>query len=455
VTAENPDLKVDLAGVAPELARAALRLAGRLREVGFTVFYAGGCVRDLLLGRPIHDVDIATAATPEQIQALFPQNRPVGAHFGVILVMEGGFQFQVATFRTDFSYRDGRHPGEVHFSTPPEDAERRDFTVNGLFLDPFDGTVTDYVGGLEDLREGVIRAIGQPGQRFAEDHLRLMRAIRFAAGLGFRIEPDTWTALRHAAPALSRISSERIQEELLKTLTQAGAAAALDLLEASGLLAVFLPEASAMVGVPQPSAYHPEGDVFRHVCLMFEKACYPLSPSLAMAVLLHDIAKPPCFRIRDRIRFHGHAELGSAMAGRIMARLKFSQDLTRQVSEMVAHHLQFMHVPKMRLSTLKRFLRLENFAEHLELHRLDCAASHGELQNYDFCRAQLSALPAETISPPLLVSGRDLIDLGLAPGPLFKQILEEVETLQLEEKLSERAEALEFVRQRFCHGKKV
>ena len=455
MTAEAPGLRLDLAAAAPELARAARRVARRLQEAGFTVFYAGGCVRDLLLGRSIHDVDIATAATPEQIQALFPHTRPVGAHFGVVLVLEGDFQFQVATFRTDFSYRDGRRPGEVHFSTPPEDAQRRDFTINGLFLDPFTGSVTDYVDGLPDIRDRVIRAIGQPGQRFAEDHLRLMRAVRFAAGLDFRIHPDTWSAIRGAAASLKRISCERIQEELVKSLTRARADRALDLFEASGLLAVFLPEASAMVGVPQPCAYHPEGDVFRHVRLMYEKARYPLSPSLAMAVLLHDIAKPATFRIRDRIRFHGHAELGADMAVRIMTRLKFSQELTRLVSEMVLHHLRFMHVPKMRLSTLKRFLRLENFTEHLELHRLDCAASHGDLQHYEFCRAQLEALPAEKISPPLLVSGRDLIELGLAPGPLFRKILEEVETMQLEEQLHERAEALDFVRERYCQPKKV
>ncbi|NLI47637.1 MAG: CCA tRNA nucleotidyltransferase [Acidobacteria bacterium] len=436
-------------GVDPVLFGAAGRIVATLHAAGFTAYFAGGCIRDLLLGRPVQDVDIATDAVPAEIQRLFPDHRAVGAQFGVILVKLDGIPFEVATFRADLAYRDGRHPEGIRFSTPAEDARRRDFTVNGLFYDPRRRVIIDYVGGEADLAARCIRTIGAPDDRFSEDHLRLMRAVRFAAGLGFTIDTATWESLRRLAPAIHRVAPERIREELLKGLTRRGADTALDLLERSGLLAAILPEASAMVGIPQPETYHPEGDVFTHVRAMFAAADYPLPGALAMGILLHDIAKPPTFRIRDRIRFHGHVELGVALSRRIMERLRFAREETERVSALVASHLQFMHVQEMRPSRLKRFLRMDDFDLHLELHRLDCLGSHRLLDHHTFCREQLAALGTAAISPPPLLTGRDLIELGFQPGPQFKTILHEVETLQLEDRLTTREAALEHVRRRY------
>jgi poly(A) polymerase len=441
------------AGVESALWAAAEAVASTLRAAGFTAYFAGGCIRDMLLGRPVQDIDIATDAVPAKVRRIFPDHRAVGAQFGVILVKAGRATFEVATFRADLAYHDGRHPEGIRFSSPEEDARRRDFTVNGLFYDPGRRVIIDFVGGEADLAAKRIRTIGPPDARFGEDHLRLMRAVRFAAALGFAIDPDTWNALRRLAPLALRVAPERIREELLKCLSRAGAADALDLLEQSGLLAAVLPEASAMVGIPQPEAYHPEGDVFTHVRAMFAAADYPLSGTLAMGILLHDIAKPATFRIRDRIRFHGHDELGVTLARGILERLRFSNEDTDRVAALVASHLQFMHVRQMRPSRLKRFLRTDGFAEHLELHRLDCLGSHRKLDHHAFCLEQLAALGQEAINPPPLVSGRDLIELGLTPGPRFKTILHEVETLQLEEKLATRGEALAHIRRRYLGGR--
>ncbi len=435
-------------GADPVLFGAAAGIANALHAAGFTAYFAGGCIRDLLLGRPVQDIDIATDAVPAEIQRLFPDHRAVGAQFGVILVKAENIPFEVATFRSDLAYRDGRHPEGIRFSSPQEDAQRRDFTVNGLFYDPRRRVILDYVGGESDLKARIIRTIGAPDDRFSEDHLRLMRAVRFAAALDFSIDDETWEALNRLAPMIRRIAPERIREELLKCLTRQGADTALDLLERSGLLAAILPEVSAMVGIPQPEAYHPEGDVFTHVRAMYAAAAYPLPDALAMGILLHDIAKPPTFRIRDRIRFNGHVEQGVALSRRIMERLRFSREETGRVGELVAAHLQFMHVRDMRPSRLKRFLRMDNFDLHLELHRLDCLGSHRLLDHHAFCREQLAALGTEAIRPPPLVTGRDLIELGLRPGPRFKAILHEIETLQLEDRLTTRAEALDFVRRR-------
>ncbi|HOB51338.1 MAG TPA: CCA tRNA nucleotidyltransferase [Acidobacteriota bacterium] len=445
----EPARPYEPSGVDPVLFGAAGRIVATLHAAGFTAYFAGGCIRDLLLGRPVQDVDIATDAVPAEIQRLFPDHRAVGAQFGVILVKLEGISFEVATFRADLAYRDGRHPEGIRFSTPAEDARRRDFTVNGLFYDPRRRVIIDYVGGEADLAARCIRTIGAPDDRFSEDHLRLMRAVRFAAGLEFTIDAATWQSLRRLAPAILRVAPERIREELLKALTRRGADTALDLLERSGLLAAVLPEASAMVGIPQPETYHPEGDVFTHVQAMFAAADYPLPDALAMGILLHDIAKPPTFRIRDRIRFHGHVELGVDLSRRIMERLRFSREETERVCALVASHLQFMHVQEMRPSRLKRFLRMDDFDLHLELHRLDCLGSHRLLDHHTFCREQLAALGTAAISPPPLLSGRDLIELGFQPGPLFKTILHEVETLQLEDRLTTREAALEHVRRRY------
>jgi len=445
----EPARPYEPSGVDPALFGAAGRIVETLHAAGFTAYFAGGCIRDLLLGRPVQDIDIATDAVPAEIQRLFPDHRAVGAQFGVILVKLEGIPFEVATFRADLAYRDGRHPDGIRFSSPEEDARRRDFTVNGLFYDPRRRVLIDYVGGEADLAARCIRTIGAPDDRFSEDHLRLMRAVRFAAGLGFEIEAGTWAAVRRLAPAILRVAPERIREELLKSLTRRGADIALDLLERSGLLAAILPEASAMVGIPQPETYHPEGDVFTHVRAMFAAADYPLPDALAMGILLHDIAKPPTFRIRDRIRFHGHVELGVIVSRRIMERLRFSREETERVSALVASHLQFMHVQEMRPSRLKRFLRMDDFDLHLELHRLDCLGSHRLLDHHAFCRDQLAALGTAAINPPPLLTGRDLIELGFQPGPQFKTILHEIETLQLEDRLTTREEALEHVRRRY------
>ncbi len=436
----------------PALLAAGRRVVDRLAEAGHTAYLAGGCVRDAILERPIEEIDIATSATPAQVQALFPATRAVGAHFGVVLVPEGRHLFEVATFRTDLSYRDGRHPEAVRFSTPEEDAERRDFTINGMFYDLSARKVIDFVHGMEDLRRKVVRAIGSPDCRFEEDHLRLIRCVRFAATLDFRIETGTWEAVRRNAPSIRDIAVERVQEELVKGLTRPRASAFLQLLLDSGLLAAVLPEAAAMAGVAQPETFHPEGDVFIHVKQMFDEARYPLTPTLALGVLLHDVGKPPTFQVRDRIRFHGHADVGADMARRILARLKFSKDVIERVEELVRQHLVFMHVQEMRPSRLKRFLRQPHFDEHLELHRLDCLGSHRKLGHYDFCRKALRELPPEVIRPAPLITGDDLIALGLKPGPRFKEILEEIETLQLEDKLKTRDEAVAHVEERWLSG---
>jgi poly(A) polymerase len=437
----------------PDLLAAGRRVTDRLAQAGHITYFAGGCVRDALLGRTVRDLDIATAARPEQVLALFPAARAVGAHFGVVLVPEGGHPLEVATFRTDLSYRDGRHPEAVRFSSPEEDAQRRDFTINGMFYDPAGRKVLDFVDGRADLRREQVRAIGDPNRRFEEDRLRLLRCLRFAAVLEFEIEPATWEALRRHAPTIIAMATERIQEELVKGLTQPGASRYLQLLLDSGLLAVILPEAAAMAGVAQPETFHPEGDVFTHVRKMLDEARYPLTPTLALGVLLHDVGKPPTYQERDRIRFHGHAEVGADMARRILTRLKFGRDVVDRVEELVRQHLVFMHVQEMRPSRLKRFLRQPHFDEHLELHRLDCQGSHRKLGHYEFCRKALRDLPPEVIRPAPLITGDDLIALGLQPGPRFKEILEEIETLQLEDKLRTRDEALAYVQTKWMEDR--
>lgn len=425
------------------------KIARKLRAEGHQAWLVGGAVRDRLLHRPAKDWDVATDARPERILQLFPGSGQVGAHFGVVLVRENGAQVEVATFRSDHAYADGRRPVSVRFEDDPEaDVRRRDFTINALLEDPDTHEVVDFVDGQADLERGVVRAIGDPEMRFREDHLRLLRAVRFAARLGFEIEPQTMEAIRRLHPLIRTVSAERVRDELLRILTEGGARRGFELLDRTGLLLEILPEVKAMQGVEQPPEFHPEGDVWTHTLLMLENLREP-SPALALGALLHDVGKPRTFRRAERIRFDGHVEEGLRMAQDILARLRFSGEDTRQVLALIANHMRFMDAPRMKESTLKRFLRLERFEEHLELHRLDCMASHGELENYQYVRGKVEELPPSQIRPRPLVTGRDLIEAGYRPGPAFKEILAAVEDMQLEGKLRSRDQALDWVRARF------
>jgi poly(A) polymerase len=424
-------------------------IVARLREGGAQAYFAGGCVRDCILGRTPNDYDVTTEAPPDQILRLFPDAQQVGAHFGVMLISRGGAEVEVATFRSEHSYDDGRHPSQVKFETDPRlDVQRRDFTVNALLQDPLTGEVLDFVGGRADLDAKLIRAIGDPEVRFAEDHLRLLRAIRFAAVLGFEIEGGTMAAIRRMAKLILDISAERVRDELARILTEGDARRGFELLHESGLLVQVLPEIAALQGVEQPPQFHPEGDVWTHTLMMLGYLRAP-SVTLALGVLLHDVGKPPTFRIVERIRFDGHMEVGARMAVDILTRLRFSSDQIRQVERLVADHLRFKDVKQMRESTLKRFLRQPHFDELLELHRLDCLASHGWLDNHIYVQSKLSEHPPEHLKPARLISGNDLIEAGYAPGPAFQQILREVEDAQLEGRIHTGEEALAMVRSRF------
>ena len=425
-----------------------------LRAAGHQAYFVGGCVRDLQLGREPADYDVATDARPERVQQLFPGSLSVGARFGVILVVEGDMQIEVATFRSDMGYSDGRHPDAVKYAdSPQEDVSRRDFTINGLMLDPETGEVLDFVGGRADIAARIVRAIGQPAVRFAEDKLRMIRAVRFAARFGYAIEPATFAAIQAAAPQIHQVSPERLREELTKLLTEGAARRAFELLEETGLLPELLSEVAHMRGVTQPPQYHPEGDVWIHTRMMLEMIPAGAPATLAWSVLLHDVGKPPTFKSAaetgDRIRFDGHAEIGAVMAAEICRRLRFSTDDTDQIESLVANHLRFKDVFEMRPATLKRFVRLPNFDQHLELHRLDCSSSHGKLDAYEFVRKFLRETPPEQVRPPRLVTGDDLAQMGLRPGPRFKEILETVEEAQLDGRLKERDDALAFVRSNY------
>ena len=408
-------------------------------------------MRDLLLGREPEDYDVATDAHPARVQELFPSSVDVGAKFGVILVLADGAQVEVATFRSDVGYTDGRHPDRVEYSSSPEqDVLRRDFTINGLMLDQETKQLLDFVGGREDLEQGIVRAIGNPHLRFREDRLRMARAVRFAARFGYAIDPATLEAISAAAPHITSVSPERLRDELTKVLTEGAARRAFELLDSTGLLKPSLPEVAATQGVPQPPEFHPEGDVWIHTLLMLERLQPRSSPTLAWAVLLHDVGKPPTFRSAqetgDRIRFDGHAEIGARMAASICRRLRFSADDIQQIESLVANHLRFKDVFQMRPATLKRFVRLPRFEEeHLELHRLDCLCSHGNLDAYEFVRRFLRDTPPQEVHPPRLLTGDDLKAIGFKPGPSFKEILHAVEEGQLDGRLTNREEALNFV----------
>jgi len=451
---------------------AARHIVTTLRYAGHQAYLAGGCVRDLLLGIVAQDYDVATSATPSIILQLFPNKKTltVGAHFGVVLVREpndgddNGVSTEVATFRHDGSYSDGRHPDTVRFSTrPQEDVQRRDFTINGMLLDPviFDETgdtsaaTLDYVGGRADLEAHIVRAIGDPAKRFTEDKLRMLRAIRFAARLDFEIEPKTFAAIRSAASQINQVSPERIRDELTLMLTEGRARRAFELLDATGLLAHILPEATRMHGVQQPPEFHPEGDVWIHTMLLLEKLPAGVSPTLAWGALLHDIGKPATFRApdpndpHDHMRFNGHVEVGVRVSEKILGRLRFSNEETAQIVALVKNHMRFGDVLHMRESTLKRFLRLPQFDEHLELHRIDCLAAHGDLSLYDFAKEHYERAPEEEIRPKLLLTGRELIAAGYHPGPKFKVMLEAAEDAQLEGAISTPEQALALLRERF------
>src|SRR5712671_5867541 len=427
------------------------RICATLRRNGHQAYLVGGCVRDLLLGRDPSDYDISTDARPERVQELFPRSLAVGAKFGVILAVEDGAQVEVATFRSDVGYSDGRHPDHVVYAdSAKEDVRRRDFTVNGLLMDPATREVLDFVDGRADLSAGIVRAIGDPRARFAEDKLRMMRAVRFAARFGFRIEPETMAAAQALAPQVTQVSPERLREELTKLLTEGAAQRGFELLDDTGLLTVVLPDVARMRGVEQPPQFHPEGDVWIHTRMMLEKLPPNCSSTLAWGVLLHDVGKPPTFAPATgpgtRIRFDGHVEVGARMTERICRELRFSNEDTEQIESLVANHLRFKDVHDMRQATLKRFVRLPRFEEHLELHRLDCLSSHGSLEAYDFVQQFLARTPPEQVRPPRLVTGDDLKGMGMRPGPRFKEILLAVEEAQLDGRFSDRESALEFAR---------
>lgn len=440
-----------------EKAREAARVVRVLRDHGHSAYLVGGCVRDLLLGREPADYDVATSASPDEVMRVFPKTYAVGAQFGVVLVpvlkdradgTRGNYAIEVATYRSDGAYSDGRHPDRVQFSSEAQlDVQRRDFTINGLLLDPITSEVLDFVGGQADLQRGVIRAIGAPELRFAEDKLRMLRAVRFAARFGYRIDQQTFSAIRELAPQIHQVSNERIRDEILKMLTEGHARRAFELLDETGLLVQVLPEVKKMQGVEQPPQFHPEGDVWIHTLLLLEGLPAGVSKTLALGVLLHDVGKPPTFRVApDRIRFDHHAEVGTRMAEEICRRFHLSNEETHQVSSLVANHMRFGDVMKMKESTLKRFFRLPRFEEHLELHRLDCLSSHRDLSLYDFAREQFHTLPAQQIRPDPLITGNDLIAAGYPPGPKFKDLLTAVEDAQLEGAIATRDEALSLVK---------
>jgi putative nucleotidyltransferase with HDIG domain len=423
----------------------------RLRQEGHAAFLVGGCVRDLLLGKTPKDFDVATSARPAELLRLFPGADQVGAHFGVVLVHEGGANVEVATFRSDLGYADGRHPVAVEFETDPrQDALRRDFTINALLMDPASGEILDFVGGRADLEAQVIRAIGDPETRFREDHLRLLRAVRFAARLGFEIEAETFAAIPRLAPSIQSVAAERVRDEIARILTEGGARRGFELLDAAGLLQEILPEISAMKGVAQPPEFHPEGDVWTHTLIMLDGLREP-SLTLALGVLLHDVGKPGTFRIAERIRFDGHVEKGIELAHALLTRLRFPNDVIAGAEALIANHMKFMETPRMRESTLKRFMRMPDFEEHMALHRLDCLSSHGHLDNYEFVRQKQREIPPEVLKPAPLVTGKDLIAAGFRPGPAFGVVLSEIEDAQLEGRVTSAEEALRMAREKLEH----
>ncbi len=427
----------------------ALKIVKALKKKGHEALWAGGCVRDLVMRKKPNDIDIATSARPDEVEKLFKKTIPVGKQFGVILVQEDGHVFEVATFRSEGKYLDGRHPENVRFTNAKEDALRRDFTVNALFYDPVKKKIIDYVGGKKDIRAKVIRTVGNPGDRFDEDKLRILRAVRFAANLGFKIEPETWKAVREFAPKIHKVSRERIREELVKIFTRPNAGKGLMLLNESGLLKEVLPEIDAMKGVEQSPEYHPEGDVFIHTKLLLDKLKEP-DAVLAFSALLHDVGKPRAFtRDGDKIHFYEHEKIGADMAKEILKRLRFSSKDIDDVSLCVANHMKFAHVKQMREGKLKRFMAQDTFQTELELHRIDCLSSHGKLDNYYFLKKKLKETKKADLKPKPLLNGNDLIQSGYKPGPAMGLILHDLYDAQLEGAIKTRQEALNWVLKHF------
>lgn len=447
-------MKIEFNKKSLPLIEAARGVARKIRDAGYEALFAGGCVRDGLLGRAVKDVDIATSATPEQVEDIF-QGRSVsiGKAFGVILVLEGEYDFDVASFRSDGAYVNGRHPTAVHFCSAEEDARRRDFTINGLFLDPQSSEVIDYIDGVEDLKAGIVRAIGCARTRFEEDHLRMLRAVRFASVLEFEMETETWQALCAMSERVSKVSVERIANEFLRTICEAPKPSiAMNMLRESGLLQEFLPEVVALYGVEQPPQFHPEGDVWTHTCMMLDGVAAPRDPVLALGVLFHDIGKPPAYSYgphpktgETRIRFMGHADIGTRMTGDIMQRLKFPTALTAAVKELVEHHMRFIDVQKMRKSTLRRLLGLKNIENLLELNKQDSLASTGDLSSWEYAMESYDQFKNEPILPPPLVSGRTLMQWGVEPGPEMGKLLKQIYDAQLEGELCSLEEARSYI----------
>jgi poly(A) polymerase len=439
----------------PDSTKAIARnLVERLQRAGFQAFWVGGCVRDVLLGRQPQDFDIATDARPEQIEKIFPKTLAVGRQFGVMVVVENGRPFQVATFRAEENYADGRRPEKVVFADARADAWRRDFTINGLFYDPVAEKLHDWVGGRDDLRAGIIRTIGRPEERFAEDHLRLLRAVRLAARLGFEIEPATFAAIQSLAPQIKRISAERVRDELVKLFAppekaerlspEAPAARGLVLLRESGLLEQVLPELAATITCAQSPEFHPEGSVFEHLRRMLAQMPPGASELLPWTILLHDIAKPATAQkdpVTGAIHFYGHEKVGAVMAEEILRRLRFPRKQIAVIVACVRHHMQFKDVRQMRKATLRRLLLRPTFPLELELHRLDCLGSHGNLAHYEFLQAQAEELKRKPKIRPPLLTGKDLIALGMKPGPAMGALLREIREKQLAEELKTKRQA--------------
>ncbi|MBI4358959.1 MAG: CCA tRNA nucleotidyltransferase [Candidatus Omnitrophica bacterium] len=432
-----------------EAKKLALGIVQSLAKADFLAYFAGGCVRDLIMRNTPKDYDIATTAKPEDIERIFPRCVPVGKQFGVMIVIQDDRQFEVATFRREGPYLDGRHPEGVSFTTPEEDANRRDFTVNGLFYDPLKRKTIDYVGGRDDIRRKLIRTIGKPQERFQEDRLRLLRAIRFAANLGFAIEARTWAAIQELGGEIHLVSQERVRDELVKMFTRPNAGRGLELLSECGLLKEILPEIENMKGVKQPPEFHPEGDVFIHTKMLMDRLENP-SLALAFGALFHDVGKPDTFSDEGkRIHFYNHPKVGAEMTRNIMTRLRFSNREITEVVSCVENHMKFANVREMRLGKLKQFVARDNFPTELELHRIDCLASHGQLDLFEFLKGKVKVFKEEELKPRRFLTGDDLIALGIKPGPVMKEILEEAYTLQLEGKMESHAQALDWARNRF------
>ncbi len=437
-----------------ELYDTAKKLVLRLKDEGYEAYCVGGCVRDMVLGTAPSEYDITTDATPDEVMSVFDHTVPVGASFGVVLVLEDEFKYEVATYRQDVSYSDGRRPDDVSFSTDVEqDVLRRDFTINGMLYDPITEQVIDYVGGLKDLEKKLIQTIGDAHLRFTEDKLRLIRAVRFGSRFGFEYNPDTLCAIKEMAPQIVQVSNERLRDEIVKIISQENPGKGLTALRETGILPYILPDVDKMYGVEQPPEFHPEGDVFTHTCLvldyLYTNCNGDVGPELAMGALLHDIGKPPTYTVSDRIRFNGHDRLGAQMSKKICKELKFSNKQVERIESLVREHLKFKDVTKMRVSTLKRFIGMPYFEDHLSLHLADCQASHGMMEAYEFVREKMEEFQIEDIRPAQLLDGNDLIYMGYAPGPLFSEILNSVEEAQLEGEIQDKEQAKKFVSENY------